>query len=223
MCRSGRSQGFPHSEIAGSKPIRGSPTLIAAYHVLHRLSVPRHPPNALKSLDHSHYQCSSGVSGLGRPDGRNTDGHSKDFYSSSFLIVLRFACQDMVSHIKSCSMQACKQIPSFTMSISFYARLFSGETGTTGRPGISWFVHNGGLAGWWRQTGSNRRPEACKATALPTELCPQLDQPPHGQTSKAYPIMVGLGGLEPPTSRLSSARSNQLSYRPESQPLHYAT
>src|SRR5579872_6140 len=28
-------------------------------------------------------------------------------------------------------------------------------------------------------------------------------------------IMVGLGGLEPPTSRLSSARSNQLSYKPE--------
>ena len=27
--------------------------------------------------------------------------------------------------------------------------------------------------------------------------------------------MVGLGGLEPPTSRLSSARSNQLSYKPE--------
>ena len=28
------------------------------------------------------------------------------------------------------------------------------------------------------------------------------------------PTMVGLGGLEPPTSRLSSARSNQLSYKP---------
>ena len=26
--------------------------------------------------------------------------------------------------------------------------------------------------------------------------------------------MVGLGGLEPPTSRLSSVRSNQLSYKP---------
>ena len=28
------------------------------------------------------------------------------------------------------------------------------------------------------------------------------------------PNLVGLGGLEPPTSRLSSARSNQLSYKP---------
>jgi hypothetical protein len=31
------------------------------------------------------------------------------------------------------------------------------------------------IAGWWRQTGSNRRPEACKATALPTELCPRSE------------------------------------------------
>lgn len=49
--------GFPHSEIPGSKPVRGSPRLIAAYHVLHRLSAPRHPPNTLKSLDRSHYPC----------------------------------------------------------------------------------------------------------------------------------------------------------------------
>ena len=26
---------------------------------------------------------------------------------------------------------------------------------------------------WWRRTGSNRRPHACKARALPTELCPR--------------------------------------------------
>ena len=42
--------GFPHSEIAGSKPVCGSPTLIAAYHVLHRLLAPRHSPYALSSL-----------------------------------------------------------------------------------------------------------------------------------------------------------------------------
>ena len=51
--------GFPHSEIHGSKPVRGSPWLIAAYHVLHRLSAPRHPPDTLKTLDRSHYRCPS--------------------------------------------------------------------------------------------------------------------------------------------------------------------
>ena len=46
--------GLPHSEILGSKPTRGSPRLIAACHVLHRLHAPRHSPNALKTLDRSH-------------------------------------------------------------------------------------------------------------------------------------------------------------------------
>ena len=36
-------------------------------------------------------------------------------------------------------------------------------------------------------------------------------------------IMVGLGGLEPPTSRLSGVRSYQLSYRPASFPSLHAT
>ena len=46
--------GFPHSEICGSTAVRTSPQLIAAYHVLHRLLPPRHPPDALRSLDCSH-------------------------------------------------------------------------------------------------------------------------------------------------------------------------
>ncbi len=45
------SGGLPHSEIHGSKPILSSPWLIAEYHVLHRLLLPRHPPNALLALD----------------------------------------------------------------------------------------------------------------------------------------------------------------------------
>ena len=53
--------GFPHSEILGSKLVRSSPRLIAAYHVLHRLSAPRHPPNALKALDRSHDRCPQAV------------------------------------------------------------------------------------------------------------------------------------------------------------------
>ena len=44
------SSGFPHSDISGSKDICSSPKLFAAYHVFHRLLVPRHPPYALISI-----------------------------------------------------------------------------------------------------------------------------------------------------------------------------
>ena len=42
-----QSIGLSHSEIRGSKVICTYPQLIAAYHVLHRLREPRHPPCAL--------------------------------------------------------------------------------------------------------------------------------------------------------------------------------
>ena len=51
-------------------------------------------------------------------------------------------------------------------------------------------------------TGSNRRPPACKAGALPAELIPHL--------------LVGLVGIEPTTPALSRRCSNRLSYRPPS-------
>ena len=78
---------------------------------------------------------------------------------------------------------------------------------------------------WWSQTGSNRRPHACKARALPTELWPHqdgchrqkvrdaLDMRSEGKTAGL--MVVGLGRLERPTSPLSGVRSNHLSYRPE--------
>ena len=57
------SSRFPHSEISGSKDICSSPKLIAAYHVFHRLLVPRHPPCALLRLtsSQSRSDCSSSV------------------------------------------------------------------------------------------------------------------------------------------------------------------
>ena len=42
--------GLPHSEIPGSMRACRSPRHIAACHVLHRLSVPRHPPSTLSNL-----------------------------------------------------------------------------------------------------------------------------------------------------------------------------
>ncbi len=45
-----RSSEFPHSEIPGSKPVHGSPRLIAVSHVLRRHLAPRHSPKALSSF-----------------------------------------------------------------------------------------------------------------------------------------------------------------------------
>ncbi len=55
-------------------------------------------------------------------------------------------------------------------------------------------------------TGSNRRPPACKAGALPAELIPRVSY---------VKGLVGLVGLEPTTPALSRRCSNQLSYRPK--------
>jgi hypothetical protein len=76
---------------------------------------------------------------------------------------------------------------------------------------------------WWRMTGSNRRPPACKAGALPAELIPQshtdiairIDAPGVSVISAATAeTVVGLDGFEPSTPALSRRCSNQLSYRP---------
>jgi hypothetical protein len=64
--------GLPHSEIPGSMVICTSPRLIAAYHVLHRLWEPRHPPYALvrffaivtrwsRCFEHRRSRCSQDV------------------------------------------------------------------------------------------------------------------------------------------------------------------
>ena len=42
--------GLPHSAISGSPRVCHSPELLAAYHGLHRLCVPRHPPHAFLRL-----------------------------------------------------------------------------------------------------------------------------------------------------------------------------
>ena len=105
-----------------------------------------------------------------------------------------------------------------------------------------------GREGWWSQTGSNRRPHACKARALPTELWPPRGSSfhcglpsrsaarggppsPEGLRRDSLRVgrlaepkrpwarrLVGPGRFELPTSRLSGVRSNQLSYGPSAAP-----
>ena len=46
-----QTAGLSHSETRGSKVICTYPRIIAAYHVLHRLQEPRHPPYALELVE----------------------------------------------------------------------------------------------------------------------------------------------------------------------------
>ena len=41
-------------------------------------------------------------------------------------------------------------------------------------PRMPAFDFDSSLKKWWRMTGSNRRPPACKAGALPAELIPHM-------------------------------------------------
>ena len=52
-----QDDGLSHSEIRGSRDICSYPRLIAAYHVLHRLREPRHPPCALSYLSYRFTTC----------------------------------------------------------------------------------------------------------------------------------------------------------------------
>ena len=56
--------------------------------------------------------------------------------------------------------------------------------------------HSSRVLKWWRLTGSNRRPSACKADALPAELSL------HTGILKKRSKMVAAKGIEPPTSRV---------------------
>ena len=193
--------GFPHSEIFGSKCAGNSPKLIAACHVLHRLSVPRHPPNALIVLDLTFCQRNDDLAIIisARSVQGTTPTHETAFLPNPSTLPRRQS-EDLDFKTSSLPMNDVKE------------RYLRRHTALCSMR-------------WWRQTGSNRRPPACKAGALPTELCPRLSfsvgvicassaganrLAPEGSSRSRD--LVGQGGFEPPTSRLSSARSNQLSY-----------
>ena len=83
--------GFPHSDICGSPDICSSPQLFAAYHVLHRLLMPRHPPCALSSLTFLLLALSSSSSSCeSLPLKRKNSFDSSLLYCSVFKILLSF-------------------------------------------------------------------------------------------------------------------------------------
>ena len=175
-------QGFPHSEIHGSKLICSSPWLIAACRVLHRLPVPRHSPCALFCL--------------------TSLGSLKNYCGNLLLglLYLHTLCQNRKTfklifvHLNVFSI------------VAFFFPLFSFQCAFLAfRPGGD---------------EQNRTVDPL----LARQVLSQLSYTPRYYRGLLLILalfffseeLVGSSGLEPPTSRLSGARSNHLSYEPVS-------
>ena len=194
----GLQGGLPHSEIVGSKLIRSSPTLIAAYHVLHRLCMPRHPPVALKTLDRSHCQCPS----IHVPEDRRSEerymDHQKDrgepqafkrwhwHKKTSFSRSVRgprsgkpISCRELSvpgdeppalppGRRQGAIAPLAARLRRRNPNKSSLHDVMQNRRRPFGLPQTFFQVDE-----WWSRTGSNRRPPACKAGALPAELRPR--------------------------------------------------
>ena len=223
---------MPHSEIRGSKLARNSPRLFAACHVLHRLSVPRHPPGALEALDPARRAQGQAPS---HADG--TTQRLKDHVTRS---PKRPAAGDTAPR-RPPGLRAVRPYSQFRSTMSKTAgdrpnRDPAPEPGPRprkGRPGCpssssapraadGRAPHRGPPARGRPPGGGDRvrtgdlllaKQALSQLSYAPRARRPAAPGQPDGQPRCANQ-MVGRGGFEPPTSRLSSARSNQLSYQP---------
>ena len=200
--------GFPHSEICGSMDICSSPQLIAACHVLLRLLVPRHPPCALCSLTSSlcgqisllasAFAISRRQRLLALTPAFKWPASINSLYLPSLAVIIRFSrCNSPLHAITAGGLPYYHGCPA-PSTASLWP--FSQRAG------------NGGLNGGQRLVPTSR------PSRLPRRRTTGAFHA--GLRSRFGPYcllqLVGSSGLEPPTSRLSGARSNRLSYEPES-------
>ena len=166
------SGGLPHSEIHGSKPVCGSPWLIAANHVLHRLLAPRYSPPALSSL----VKLSLSLS------------------LSNFivfeLIVFELYC--------SLSLAFVSFVLGVLPRVPFPVRLGSVKNQSVQEQEHVLYPFSSSIHATFKE-----QPQIWTSPRHEHPLCSLVEG------------VVGLTGFEPVTLRLSSACSNQLSYKPE--------
>ena len=231
---------MPHSDIRGSTIARISPRLFAACHVLHRLLAPRHPPDALLTLITSLIQP---------PPARRTKPHTRtprpkpkstSTQGPTPQRPIRSAAVPANSHTQSTCRPANKPQPASTptcapqlpIHLSMNMPQHRPKSGTAetsaGKPTTR--TPSGAQGQQMEAIGFEPTTPCLQSRRSPTELRPHerylcrpaapAGSPPatNGQAE------MGQGGLEPPTPRLSSVCSNQLSYWPQPKPqAHQAT
>ena len=132
-----------HSEILGSRVICTYPKLIAAYHVLHRLREPRHPPYALSYFPYTVFLFALRLARISSSYFQLYSNKVKSHLAIWFTLVWT-----KVHYLQFCLCQYVKDL--------FKWRVKNEE----------WRIHLSYSTLEWRITDSNRWPPACKAGAL---------------------------------------------------------
>ena len=165
---------FPHSEISGSKDICSSPKLIAAYHVFHRLLVPRHSPCALFSLTVFLLWfsiCQQDFLPLSEIVSHNISVML--LTTNKWFLKILFRSYYSVFKVHSGMWQL--SLP-HSSSLLFNKEMV-GQNGlepSTSRLSVVCSSQLSYWPMWWRLRESNPWPPACKAGALPAELNPHI-------------------------------------------------
>jgi hypothetical protein len=153
---------LPHSEISGSEPVCGSPKLIAAYHVLHRLLAPRHPLYALNNLipisRNRAFQSNPKVT----PDAETVLKQFQQnlpFYISIFLVEYFQDCK--INSSDSCSCIASRT--EVLLALQLGKKIFTWMSKSDGFTHCALPDRKGA---WWARLDLNQRPHAYQACAL---------------------------------------------------------
>ena len=114
---------FPHSEISGSLAMCAYPKLIAAYHVLHRLLMPRHSPCALCSLTYSVKNFQSFAFNITK----NISWLTSQYVLKLYIIHVQFSKNKIYSYklcITASTFSFCYSRISHTLRCSFVVSLY---------------------------------------------------------------------------------------------------
>ena len=178
------SAGFPHSDIHGSMPICGSPWLFAACRVLLRLPVPRHSPCALYSLTCILCGC----------------------ISASRII-------RVISVLFAFVVRSLDRIPTISPEKP-YTDLFQDRNNIRLSSIVAFaFVSvQFSRCKFFMPLAKNLL--QCRISFLKFDQGASIEEFLRDASFHHRYELVGLRGLEPPTSRLSGVRSNHLSYKP---------
>ena len=189
--------GFPHSDIRGSTAAHASSRLIAVCHVLHRLSTPRHPPDALRSLARSSTQPATPHPTL-EPRGERAARPRQE---------PRAYLQTPPTNAEAGRLTA--PDPDGRGRRPRHVENPLHDVQPPARPPLR-----------RRRTETRvfpRRRTRSRGGRRSLSL-DQRSRPAAAATAASVGAVVGLGRFERPTSRLSGVRSDQLSYRPRAEP-----